>query len=629
MSAIIINDKNKYGYPFPEETPQFYRELFGYVIQRGNWGYSTKPGTDQNYGMWWQVENKVDISEYKFLSPFEHLCNAIKIQWDTEFELEVRGYKNTSALRILEKLCFENDVAIAGPASLSKSFPVAAFSLIDWQAAPHCTSTFLATTTLGASEDRIWGMTRKLLRASNFKIGHLVDYRNMIVFVQGDFDDSSDNTKDYSNAIKALAIPQGNDGVKAVETTRGRKNKRVRLFLDELAEMDKYALNARVNLQSNMDFMFVGVGNPLPNDNPHSELCMPDDERGFDAVNENMKEWKTRTGVCIFLNGDDSPNFQAPEDEPPPFPYLLTRAKQRKMLATCYGDESALDYVRNAKGFAWRLGEIAMNIISKAMIKREELREDVTWSPDGFDVICGFDTAFTLGGDRIAATFAKLGMDRRGVKRLQWIGTKVYFPKGEIFEDAVAKAIVEECIKVGVNPWHFGMDISADGGKISQAIMREWAKNDARALEIIPISSMGSPSDRIMSGADRRTSKDVYDRRVTEYWFDVNRGFLSGVLVGLDPDSPVATELCERRYGYKNKKLCAETKPDMKGRIGQSPDLADSYVYATVVARKYGLEFPEIEVKQSRPARSEPEPDLNMEEIEDSSYSEDDWGEED
>ena len=47
-----------------------------------------------------------------------------------------------------------------------KSFPVGLWIYLDWCAAPHCTSSWVATTTLGASEDRIWGIISKFWKCA-------------------------------------------------------------------------------------------------------------------------------------------------------------------------------------------------------------------------------------------------------------------------------------------------------------------------------------------------------------------------------------------------------------------------------------------------------------------------------
>jgi hypothetical protein len=508
---------------------------------------------------------------------------------------------------------------------MGKSFPVALWVYLDWCSAPHCTSSWVATTTLGASEDRIWGIISKLWKCANTQIGKLIDYRHMIVWGGA----SNDEDKDYRNAIKALAFQSGNEGQKAIDTTRGRKNDRVRLALDELPEMELGAITARVNLSANNDVTFIGIGNPSPGDNPHTRWAMPKGQSNFDSVNPDMMDWETETGICLFYNGMKSPNFAAPVNEPSPFPFLMDRKKQEIMLKQCYGDENAIDYVRNAIGW-WPKSGFAQTILTSDLIRNANTNEEPIWDSEGFTKVAGFDTAFTVGGDRCVLTIAKLGFVRGTRNKVMWLEKQEVIQlsarEAAEFEIGLAENVVEKCRAAGVEPQKFGMDVSGDGGRVGQAIIREWLRFDSAGHSIALISSMGKPTERMAAEVDKRPCKDVYDRLVSEYYYSAYHAFKSRVLFGVDPASELARELCLRRYIIKNKKIAIETKDDLKGRTGYSPDLSDSLIYALEMARRYGLVF----IGNDKPvptnrfwAREEKLVDLS----EDDSYSSDDIGE--
>jgi hypothetical protein len=159
------------------------------------------------------------------------------------------------------------------------------------------------------------------------------------------------------------------------------------------------------------------------------------------------------------------------------------------------------------------------------------------------------------------------------------------------FEVGLAKEVVELCRASGVQPTKFGMDVSGDGGRVAQAIIREWLKYDSSGHSIALISSMGKPTERMAAEVDKRPCKDVYDRLVSEYYYSCYHAFKSRTLFGVNPSSELARELCLRRYTIKNKKISIETKDDLKGRTGYSPDLSDSLIYALEMARRSGLVF--------------------------------------
>jgi len=568
----------KYGISFPENMDDLAIELYCYAITRGN------------YGKTYCIKNNIDISEFKLLSPYEHFLKAVRLQWPTEVVLESRGYTNTQILRTLEELCMNDDTVLAGAASMGKSYPVGLWVYLDWCSAPHCTSSWVATTTLGASEDRIWGIISKLYKSAAQKYGNLIDYRHMIVWGGG----TGDEEKDYRNAIKALAFQSGNEGQKAIDTTRGRKNDRIRLALDELPEMEMGSLTARVNLSSNNDAVFIGIGNPSAGDNPHTRWCMPKGYSNFDSVNPDLMKWDTETGVCLFYNGCKSPNFDAPPNEPPPFPFLMDRKKQAEMLKQCYGDENAIDYVRNAIGW-WPKSGFVQTILTADLIRNADTLDEPLWDSEGMIKIAGFDTAFTAGGDRCVLTIAKLGYVRGTKTKVMYVCDQHVIQlsarEADEFEVQLAKEVVNYCRTAGVLPNKFGMDVSGDGGRVGQAIIREWLKYDSNGHSIALISSMGKPTDRIAADVDKRPCNEVYDRLISEYWYSAYHGFKSRVIYGVDASNDLSRELCLRRYKTKNKKISVETKDDYKSRTGFSPDLSDSFLYALEMSRRNGLVF--------------------------------------
>lgn len=581
MSSTIVNDKiETYGYPlFAGNIDQVHIELTAYALTRGQYSKSYENEVLKPMGL--------KISDFGFREPLFHLLNALTLMWDDDVvAVSRKGFLNKPLIRVLEALCEEDDIGIAGSASSSKTYGVAVWSILDWYAAPDKTLSFVASNTLSGSEDRIWGAIARLHNRAKYPIGHLIDHRKMIVFE----DPSRDDERDYSNAIKAVAFPVGDEGRKSVSLLRGRKNDRVRLILDELAEMESCALDARNNLSSNEDFVFCGIGNPKPGENPHRELCEPDHPQGWDSVSISDRKWKTRTGICIFISGWDSPNFEAPEDDPP-FPFLLTEKKRQKMLKEAYGNENSLEYYRNFIGF-WPIDTIETSVITRALISQSDTSYEPKWSKKIIN-LAGMDCGWSSGGDRNSVSYgyvAELAGSNQRV--LFYRGTKVYnVDVNAQFEESLADKVIDDLIKMDVPPEGFGMDISGDGGKVLSAFNREMANRKMDGHLIVPISSLGTPSERIVSSVDPRKCNEVYDRRVTEYWFQVYHAFANRSIYGFDlsRDNDVASELCSRQYSFKGKKISVETKREMKKRTGKSPDLADSFVYLYELARRHGV----------------------------------------
>ena len=580
---VTENASGLYGFPWPDGILPVHQELFAYSITRGN------------YAKVWEAKHLHPkgrcLADYKFEEPVAHLIRAAMLQWPTDVELQVRQYINRPLLRIWEELCSCDSVGIAGNASSSKTYGTAAWLDLDWASAPDKTLSFVASTSLGGSEDRIWGTVAKLFRRMAFPIGYLIDHRKIIVFE----DPSKADERDYTCAIKALAFPTGDEGRKAVETTRGRKAERVRCAVDELAEMEPYVNKVSINLRANDDCVYVGIANPNQGDNPHRELCEPADPRGYDSITVNDRKWKTRTGTAIFLHGEDSPNFEAPESEPPPFPYLLTRRKKADILKDCHGNANSLEYWRNVIGF-WPTDSIETSVISRSVISQADISFEPAWTGDEKKRIAFLDCAWTSGGDRNEVSYGFISRLRSsGKKVLMYQGTKGFsVDAGSVFEENLAEQVIPTLEKYGVTPSGFGLDVSGDGGRVLSAFIRTWQKTSgSSAASIIPVTYSGTPSERVVSSEDKRKGSDVYDRKITEDWFRFYHSIVNRCLFGLDLQThkSVIDELCSRQYGFKGKKMAVETKKEMKKRIGKSPDEADSLIGLFIMAEKLGVEI--------------------------------------
>lgn len=648
---FIVNDRyaEDYGFPYFNEVLgknalQFHKELFVYKLLRGKYGLRLQ----QKYG--WKPE------DYGFKSAFTHLCNAIQLglpRGVVELVSADGRYINDYLLTTLHTLCTENDIGAAGAASTLKTFGFSVFSVFDWIAAPECTTTLLGSTTKESLDDRIWGQTSSIFRQLKYKIGELVDYRRSIIYGKGE---TIDGQREYSNAIKCIAVEKGQEGRKVIENTRGRKNDRFRVFIDELAEMDMYVTDLRVNLAANEDIIFGGISNPLPGRNPHYELCLPDGQTSFPPEHRNWRIWKTRTGVCLFFSGEKSPNMRAPENEPPPFPYMMTRDKLATMLKLCYGNPNALEYWRNAIG-GWAPAGIQMTVLTKEMLQNSNTLNQPVWiAREPFTKIASLDPSFTSGGDQAVLTLGFIGVqtqqdlrefghrtpelsDFATTKRVAYIEKQISLKPsahGDFIKN-LAKEVVDALVAYEVKPHNFGLDVSGDGGIVAQAIMREWeSRGEPMALAIALISSQGGATDRPVSDIDTRKCSDVYDRQVSEYWFSVAVAVQTRTLFGLDPDSECAEEFYNRTYTFKNRKQAVITKEEMKGNIGKSPDFSDSACYFWEMCRRNGVvciadeKIDEVEIDDVR----DPEFRYNRKRDRDSegskqigSYSSDGWGE--
>jgi hypothetical protein len=605
-----------YGYSWPKGVTQWFIEAYGY--RHGGLG-----GHDKLY----------------------HMVNMIKIDVPS-FQFTARGYINSNALRVLKACCEHPDLGIAGAASTGKTYPVGAWVYEDWKSAPQATLAFVCTTSLAASEDRIWGAIVKMHQESTIKVGVHIPHKNVIAW--GKFTDKAID-RDFNAAIKAVAIPEGNEGKKAIAQLRGRKQLNVTLVLDELPEMEKYALRGAVNLEANVadeqinafGLRVIGIGNPMDENDAHGEMLRPDHPLGFKSITKNTPEWKTRTGWAIFLNGEWSPNFEAPESEPIPFPRLTNRKVLARMLERCHGNPNSLEYWRNAIGF-WPNAGVVKTVLTSEIIIAKNANKNLKWRTITRKKVAGFDTGFSAGGDKCVLRIGEVGRDEFNRMVLS-CGKEFIFhvEVGDDFETSIARQVVDTLIKEGVDPDGFGMDVNGDGGKILAAIIRYWIEKNRNAVNVVAISSMEAPSERIVSNVDRRQCKEAFDRKVTEYWMMVREAVLCEVirnfpLVNERDNSltDVADQFFSRTFEIKGKKFSIESKDDYIERTSKgSPDNADAMAYMVEMARRHGLEFETPSdtdrVKERSKQREIEKVFSRVDRGDDSGYESDDWGEPD
>ena len=137
----------------------------------------------------------------------DHMINAIKMIWPEIMPDGRRGYvfSDWSERRIRE-FCEptfrpgdENFITIWGPSATGKSTDYAMIFLVDWIAAPSCTTTTVCSTTSKMLEKRIWGeMIKFYLMAPQLPGDY---WRSKMAILYG-----NENSK---NGIFGIAVKKG------------------------------------------------------------------------------------------------------------------------------------------------------------------------------------------------------------------------------------------------------------------------------------------------------------------------------------------------------------------------------------------------------------------------------------
>lgn len=554
-----------YGLEFPDGTTPATIELYCFRQD-----HSPEQGGLGRYG---HYQNAVDL---RWNEPRRRAHLERRIPYDPDRQ-DAYIFNDWSSL-MSEAFCENPWTTVTGPGASWKTTSAALYGLNFWQCSPHNTVVILTSTTLDGLRRRIWKEVTKYYRMDTGGIGNLVQSRNCIQYIKGS-DDAG---------IFGVAVDKG-EVDKAVQKIIGFHAENVLVIVDEMQTVNEAIVKACVNLQSGAArFQFIGLGNATSELDPHGQMSEP--LEGWDSITPESTKWQTKRGICIHLDGLDSPNIRAGEDK---FPGLLRKRDIEETIRD-YGEDSP-EFWQQRRGF-WAPQGVTRTVLSTTMITKFRAREKAIWS-SGFKMGAGLDPAFE-GGDRCILRFAKCGefsgtapieepgtfrpiTERKGTVGIE-LGERVHIKVSATSEEPIHYQIVrqvkDECEKRGVGPEMFALDSTGEGGGLAAIFQREWSPL------ITLIEFGGRASEMPVSKHNKKPSSQEYLNAVTELWYGFRVLLQNGQIRGLDNET--AIEFCSRLYVMKGNMKQVETKTEMKKRTKKSPDDADGVVVVTMLFRK-------------------------------------------
>lgn len=523
------------------------------------------------------------------LGLFQHYQNLQSILWP---KLDDHRWNKLC----LEAMSSSQVSVLMGPASSGKTHSAAKFGLCDYFCAPEETIVLVSSTDLRGLELRVWGEIKMLFRMAKERFdwlpGNLIDSKHCI----SSDDLEEDEVRDLRKGIIGIPCIVNNRFI-GLGKYVGIKQKRVRLLADEAQFMQASFLESITNLDKNPDFKAVIMGNPLDPMDSLGKASEP--AEGWNSIDEPEKTttWKTRfkDGICVNLVGTDSPNFDVPEEEEIPFPYLISR-KSISTTVSFYGKDSQ-QYYSQCKG-VMKTGVLARRVITRELCRRNGALEPAIWKGTPTIRIYAADIAYgNIGGDRCIGGWGEFGrdVDERlilEVKPPELIPVSVRTIGAP--EDQIAEYCKTQCEANDIGPENFFYD-STGRGSMGTAFARAWS------ADVNPVEFGGPPSARpvcqdlyILDEKTRQTRLKLcaehYSKRVTEFWFSVRYCIESGQLRGLTAE--VMEEGCMREWKMvRGNKIEIETKEETKERMGRSPDLFDWLVTVMEGARRRGFQI--------------------------------------
>ena len=391
----------------------------------------------------------------------------------------------------------------------------------------------------------------------------------------------------------------------------GVKQKKIRLIADEAQFMSSHFLSAFANLDKNVDFKAVVLGNPNDPLDPLGKAAEPLDGWSTHMEPDKTSVWKTRfmNGTCVNLIGTDSPNFDFPENEPTKFPYLISREKIKNTLS--FFAKDSIEYYSQCVG-AMKVGVLNRRVITRDLCEQFHAKDDVIWTDSNITKVFGLDAAY--GGDRCVGGHVEFGKTVKGevvIRMHQPQIVPVLIRRKEddpTAEDQIAEWIKEYCNTNNIPPENVFHDSTGRGG-LGTAIARVFSANCSGiefggAATPRPVSMDMYVYDMKEKRKRLKLCNEHYDRFISELWFSVRLAIESNQLKKLPED--VMEEMCMREWDkVKENKIRIETKKDMKERVGRSPDLGDWAAICIEGARRKGFQIAKLGNEEAELATNE------------------------
>ena len=373
--------------------------------------------------------------------------------------------------------------------------------------------------------------------------------------------------------------------------------------------MPRAFIDSTSNLSKCPDFKLIALGNPNETTNAHGFVCEPSSdlggwEGGIDQ-SPKTKTWKTRfpDGICIQLPGSDSPNMDVPEDEPPPFPFLMTR-KQMKDDAAIWGvDDWHYAMMNDAR---MPRGQGSRRVLTRQMCEKFGAMNDPVWRDGRRTKIAFLDAAYRgVGGDRCVfgelqfgfeteeplveavatAVFSQGQAPANSRQIIHLIDTTIIPVSGDVGkespEDQIVSFVQQQCDARGIPAENFFFDAGMRTSLVT-AFSRMWTPN------VNSVDCGGRASESQVSDEIKTLCREHYSKFVTELWFSVRLCVEARQFRGMTKE--VMWEFCAREWKLvAGNKVEVESKSEMKLKTGRSPDLADAVAVGVYGARQRGF----------------------------------------
>jgi hypothetical protein len=488
-----------------------------------------------------------------------------------------------------------SQLLVMGASSMGKSYTACVVLLLEWILDPAYTRVVCLGPKREHVKANVFSTLNRLYNTSTLPLpGKMGD-----MFIGLD-------RGDLAGCIQGAVVPKGSQGValQGVAKLPPRstphpvfgKQGRVRIFLDEIEEMNPIIFQELGNLVAGIDasnpdaLKIIGAYNPKNINSPVAALAEPED--GWDAFDpDSSYEWMSKRGWKVLrLDGLRSENVLTGTKM---YPGLQTVDAINALRLQSGGEDSSA-FATFGRGMYPKSGS------TTAAIPQTWLNQSlgtVVWRAHP-DTAYGID--LSRGGDRTVVVSADVGT----ISERRWQGwedepaRRLVFPRSRpcIYVRSVTELNSGDNVETAANVVNFlrasgakghntNLDPGGPGGGAADIVSHSWSRDVMTTW-----FGGGASSRRIMAEDPKPADEQGYRQTTDEMWGAARRYVEHGFVV-FSPDIPahVRSNLFHQlsnRLWKDSSRVKIEHKGDYKKRNqGRSPDEADALVLAIHLAR--------------------------------------------
>lgn len=488
----------------------------------------------------------------------------------------MRGYCNEARLG-------GGILSVLGTSGCGKSHTVGHLLIADYLAAPDDTLILCASDTIGNLDKRVWKYVREGWNSLPFEVGKFKNTKpEMIV---------SDSK---GGGIQCVALE--NDP--GAETLKGfHPKRRLVIVVDEGTAVSNACMAHQQNWTSGgKEFLLIVMSNFKGFENLCATVSEP--TYGYQSIDYELTQtWKSKLGgTVILLDSLKSPVYLNPSLKSK-LPFLRTK---EEIDAIIYGTEDqpglgeshprVMQYIRSIPVH----DEGEKTILTQKLLTKGGAQQPAKWAGWGRTDLLALDPSFVTSGDECILQRGYLGYETDGEMVLEFTDTiSIPLNSNSITptEYQILEFVTNYCQKHAIPPENFATDAAGQGRGLGSIFLHDWSDR------VMLIQPGNSATEKIVDWTTNppKTAKEIYDRYVTELWYDMRLYVETSQIRGLP--KVAAAEFCTRIYDDSKKKTRLETKPEYKLRttgmdsVTGSPDRSDACTYLLALAQEHGFKL--------------------------------------